>query len=201
MFLKEIDFLSPPISLYYQGSSSHSSIGSGILSIITILLIIYISIVRIKKLFTRENETLNSNSFTYFVKDAGIIPINSSSLFHFINIENFNNKGNQEFDFTYFNAIGVEDFITSIEINTNINDYNHWLYGLCNENDISGIEDIVTQNFLTKSACLKKYFDTETQRYYDTSDPNFRWPSLSHGKLHPDNKYYTVMINHAINNF
>ena len=107
MFLKEIDFLSPPISLYYQGSSSHSSIGSGILSIITILLIIYISIVRIKELFTRENETLNSNSFTYFVKDAGIIPINSSSLFHFINIENFNNKGNQEFDFTYFNAIGV----------------------------------------------------------------------------------------------
>ena len=47
---------------------------------------------------------------------------------------------------------------------------------------------------MTKSACLKKYFDTETQRYYDTSDPNFRWPSLSHGKLHPDNKYYTVMI-------
>ena len=79
MFLKEIDFLSPQISLYYQGSSSHSSIASGILSIITILLIIYISIIHLKDLFSRDKETLDSNSFTYFIDDAGTIPINSSS--------------------------------------------------------------------------------------------------------------------------
>ena len=194
MFLKEIDFLSPQISLYYQGSSSHSSIASGILSIITILLIIYISIIHLKDLFSRDKETLDSNSFTYFIDDAGTIPINSSSLFHFISIENYNNKGNEEFDFSYFNAIGFEDLFTIIEINANINNYNHWLYGLCNENDISGIEDIVTQKFFTKSACIRKYFDSGTQKYYDTNDPNFKWPSLSHGKLNPDNKYYTIMI-------
>ena len=61
-FLKEVDFLSPPISLFYQGSTTHSSISSGILSIITGLLI-YITIIRIIDLFSRDNETLDSKSF------------------------------------------------------------------------------------------------------------------------------------------
>ena len=133
MFLKEIDFLSPPISLYYQGSSSYSSIGSGILSIITILLIIYFSVRKIIDLFSRGHEILNSNSFSFFVEDAGTIPLNSSSLFHFISIEDFNNKGKEEFNFSYFNVIAFEDFFSNFEFNTKINNYNHWLYGLCNE--------------------------------------------------------------------
>ena len=34
MFLKKIDFISPEITLYYKGSLSHSSIISGIISLI-----------------------------------------------------------------------------------------------------------------------------------------------------------------------
>ena len=80
-FLKEIDFLSPPISLYYQGSSTHSSICSGILSIITAGLLIYITIMRIINLFSRDNEILDSKSFSYFIEDVGTITINILQLY------------------------------------------------------------------------------------------------------------------------
>ena len=194
MLLREIDFLSPPISLFYQGFPSNSSIGSGILSILTILLIVIYSVMQLKDLFSRVNNTLSSKSFTYFIDDAGTIPLNASSLFHFISIKDFNNKGREEFDFTYFNAVGFKNIISEIESNTNINNFNHWLYGSCNEKDVDGIEDIIPNNSTTKSACIRKYFDSDTQSYYDTNDPNFKWPNLSHGIFHPDNNYYSIII-------
>ena len=40
IFLKTIDIVSPKITFYYNGSLAHSSIFSGILSIISVLLII-----------------------------------------------------------------------------------------------------------------------------------------------------------------
>ena len=43
MFLKKIDIISPKITFHYNGSLAHSSIFSGILSIISILLIIAFS--------------------------------------------------------------------------------------------------------------------------------------------------------------
>ena len=44
MFIKNLDYLSPPVTFYYYGSLSHSSIISGILSIISIIIIIIIVI-------------------------------------------------------------------------------------------------------------------------------------------------------------
>jgi hypothetical protein len=34
MFLRKVDFISPPITIFYKGESSHTSIFSGILSLI-----------------------------------------------------------------------------------------------------------------------------------------------------------------------
>ena len=195
MFLKEIDFLSSPISLFYRGYLSHSSFLSGILSILTIIIIIFLSIFQIKNLFNRDKEIPLSTSFTYFTDDAGTIQINNSSLFHFISFDDYNDRGNEEFKFSYFNVIGIEDIFANYENNPNINNYNHWLYGLCNnDSDIKGIENIATHKFLTKSACIRKYFDINTQQYYDTNHPNFRWPSLSHGTFHPENSLYSIII-------
>ena len=51
--LKKCDFISPEITLFYRGIDSHSSIFSGILSILLLIgiifLIIYLSIDLIKK--------------------------------------------------------------------------------------------------------------------------------------------------------
>ena len=194
-FLKKIDFLSSPITLFYQGFPSHSSGISGILSIMTIVLIITLSIYNIKNLFNREKEIPISTTFIYYVEDAGTIPLNNYSLFHFITLEDYNKRSNEDFNFSFFNVIGFEDTISNYEANKNITNYNHWLYGYCNDDsDIKGLEDIATQEHLTKSACIRKYFDFKTQEYYDTDNPNFKWPSLSKGTCNPDNKLYSIII-------
>ena len=195
MFLQAVDFLSPPITLFYQGFSSHSSPVSGILSIATLILAILFSVHEIIALFKRNDETPSSTSFTYFKKDVGTIVLNDINLFHFISFEDYNNKGTENFDFSYLNVIGIEEPVSNYENNNNLKNYNHWLYGYWNnKSDIKGIEKIVTNKFLTKSACIKKYYDKETDEYYDTNHPKFKWPSVSHGTFHPENKIYSIII-------
>ena len=195
MFLKNIDFLSPSITLFYQGNPAYSSPMSGFLTIITCILIALCSIPYLKILFNRNAEVPNSTSFTKFIEDAGTFPLNSSALFHFISIEEKNNKENEEFDFSEFNAIGVDGSISNYESDRNINNYNHWLYGYCNnDKDIEGLNNINNHNYLAKSACIRKYYDKNTKQYYDTDNPNFIWPNLSHGTFHPKNIYYSLII-------
>ena len=106
MFLKEIDFLSQPITLFNQGSVSHSSLPSGILSIITVVIILILSIREIKVIFQRNSETPSSTSFTYFIEDAGKISFNPSSLFHFISLENLNDKEKKILIFLILTRLG-----------------------------------------------------------------------------------------------
>ena len=66
---------------------------------------------------------------------------------------------------------------------------------LCNnQGDINGVEKIVTNKFLTDPACIRKYYDKKSGEYYDTNNPNFKWPSVSHGTFHPENIMYSVII-------
>ena len=163
--LKKIDILSPPITLFYDGSPSHSSSFSGILTLLTLLLVIFFCICQIKVLFDRKNETPKTASFTYFQSDAGTISLDNSGLFHFISLEDKTNKGNEEFYFSYFSIIGAEEPIQNYEIGYNIYNYNHWLYGYCDDSIIGDLKDIFSKNkFLSKSACIKKYYDVNSKQ-------------------------------------
>ena len=69
------------------------------------------------------------------------------------------------------------------------------VYGFCNkETDIKGINDIVTQNYFSKSACIRKYFNSTEQKYYNTNDTNFKWPKMAHGIFNPNNKFYNIIL-------
>ena len=63
MFLKDIDILSPEITLFYNHSLSHSSKISGILTIITIIIIILCSIFYIKDILNRDKEVPTIHSY------------------------------------------------------------------------------------------------------------------------------------------
>ena len=84
MFIRNLDYLSPPITFYHKDSLSHSSIVSGILSIISFMLIIAIAIYFSLDLINRTNPA----AFYYnrYIEDSGTFPMNSSSLFHFISL-------------------------------------------------------------------------------------------------------------------
>jgi len=194
MFIKNLDFLSPPITFYHQGLLFHSSFVSGILSIISIILIaictVYYSIELIKK------KNPKTSSYYNFIEDSGIYPMNASSLFHFITLssENNNFKSNG-IDFSSFRIIGLEVYFKLYLSDYNISHFNHWIYGKCNSTkDIEEIDDLIQYDFFEKSACIQKYFNKEDQKYYDVDDPKFRWPVIAHGTANKNIKPYNVIV-------
>ena len=194
MFLKKCDFLSPQITLYFHGSLSHSSILSGILTIITSIILIITYILYIKDFKDRKDEIPKLLFFTGFKEDVGLYSINSSSLFHYINIKNYkNNHIDQGIDFTNFRIIGFNTYFQYYLEDKNLTKFDHWLYGLCNNyENIEG--NLINKEYFTKSACIKKYFDSKKGKYFEINSSNFIWPSLEHGTSSSKNKFYSIII-------
>ena len=197
MFLKKLDYLSPSITFYNNGFLSHSSIVSGILSIISVIIIIlfavYYSLDIIEK---KEPRVFN---YQTFIEDAGIISMNYSSLYHFISIGIFSNKindfENKGVDFGYFRIIGFEMLLDIYLQNPNLSNFDHWLYGECdNLGKNEEIGDIINYEFYEKAGCIRKYFSVAEQKYYDIGEEKFRWPEIAHGTFHKDYQLYSIII-------
>ncbi len=198
MFFKTIDFLSPKITLYYNGYLSHSSIISIILSIISIIFILILSIYFLSDLIFRKNPY--SSYFNIFNEDAGVFKINKSSLFHFVNILQINRgvQINEEFDFTIYNIIGSNlyaDGFLNKESQFGLYIMDHWIYGFCNKNiNTEGLDDLLTYDFFEKSACIKKYYNSSEGEYYDIGHPKFKWPEIAHGTFNELNTLYGIYV-------
>ena len=194
MFIKYFDYLSPPITFYYQGSLSHTSIISGILSIISCILIIILAIYYSLELIQRKDP--NSFYFNSYIEDSGIFPLNASSLFHFITIatltKGYSNRG---VDFTNFRIVGYENYFESYLNNRNISHFDHWLYGKCNnESDTRGISHLTNYDFFENSACIRKYYSLEEKKYFDVGEEKFRWPEIAHGTTNNNLKLYSIIM-------
>ena len=195
MFIKQLDYLSPTVTFYHKGFLSHSSILSGILSIISMALILAVAIYFSLDIILRKNPT--SFYFNRFVDNAGIFPLNSSSFFHFISISNdLGELRDQGVDFKSFRIIGLETFYQFHSTNrSNLINIDHWIYGFCNnKTDTAEISHLIDYDYFEKSACIRKYYNSREKKYYDTWEENFRWPLMAHGTFNPNNKFYCVII-------
>ena len=109
MFLKKLDFISPKITIYYNGSLKHSSIVSWILSIISVLFIIFMTLYYFFDIIQKKNPIVNH--IESHIDDAPIYKVNSSSFFHFLNMVSVGNiKGNDGIDFTKLRIIGSKSY-------------------------------------------------------------------------------------------
>ena len=128
--LKNIDFLSPDITLYHKGYHSHSSWMSGIISLIQVIILIFCGIYYFLDLiYHREPKAYYYNRF---IEDAGFYPINSSSFFHFISISTEKDSMTEyDFDFLSFRVIGLDSYYIDYLESKNLSNYDHWLYGKC----------------------------------------------------------------------
>jgi len=194
MFIKQFDFISPKVTFYYQGFLHHSSILSGILSIISLIFIILLAVYYSLEIIDKKNP--NSFSFTSFIEDAPIYEINTSSLFHFINMaQNGRNSFNEGIDFTMFRIIGTQIYYEAMLKLPSIKIVPHWLYGLCdNKTDTKGISHLIKYDYFGKCACIKKYYDINTKAYYSVGDPNFVWPKIGHGTFHENSTMYSIFV-------
>lgn len=200
MFIKRFDYLSPPVTFYHQGLLSHSSILSGIISICSIVIIISFAIYFSLDIINKKDP--KTFSFNSFIEDAGIFPINASSIFHFISMASLSsNYINDGIDFTTFSIIGFEEYYEAYLYNKNLSAFDHWLYGKCsNQTDTEGISHLINYNYFERSACIRKYFSKNDQKYYNTGDPKFRWPVISHGNYNKIYGLYNIIIDRCNNN-
>ena len=199
MFFKHLDYLSPSITFYHQGELSHSSIVSGIISVFSFLILLCFMVYYFLDFLQRNNPT--SFYYSCFVDDADIFPFNASSFFHFISlITDENNLIDEGVNFKNFRIIGFDTYYQAYLYEKNLSKLDHWLYGYCNnESDTKGISNLIKYDFFEKSACIRKYFNSSEQKYYDTGDSKFKWPVIAHGTYHPENKLYSIIIERCHN--
>ena len=197
MFIRQLDYLSPYVTFYHKGNLSHNSIFSGILSIITITFIIVLAVYYTLEIIQKTSP--NAFYFNSFIEDAGTFYLNQSSLFHFVKSVK-NNRGaieSEDFDFTIYNIIGTKTYYNSYfnGPSDKLSIADIWLYGYCDkENNTKGLEDILTDGLIEKSACIKKYYNHTEKKYYSIGEPGFSWPQIAHGMFNENNRIYNLMV-------
>jgi len=193
MFLNDIDRLSPQINLYYNGYSRHPSIFSGILTFIIYAIIFAFTISYFVEFAQKKKPNVYYTQ--KYIEDAGVYPINNSSLFNFIQILNKNTNRAKAVDFNSVRIIGIQDSIENYMSNNDLSLYNHWLYGNCNNNsDTEGIGHLITQDYFIQSACIRKYYNKKDKKYYSTNEYGFIWPTVSKGNSNPDKTSFGIIM-------
>ena len=192
MILKKLDLLSPPITLYFKGELKHASIFSAILTIFSYIIEFSFALYYIVQFLKKSNPIIYSYNRYADEKDA--FPLNSSSMFHFINIPNTDTHENEEIDFESIRIIGLEKSIEVYLTDTNLTKHIHWIYGPCNDKDSENIKEFLINDFPQKSACIRQYFDITTQKYYNTTEPNFKWPYIQKETANKKSTNYGVVV-------
>ena len=193
--MKKLDFLSPPITLYFKGEDQHQSIASAILSLICYSLVLAATIYYFLGFINKDNP--KAYFFTRYVEDAGNFPVNATSMFNYIQFIDKYDSTKLGFDFSVFRAVGVnsiyyDQYMNDPQIILNVN---HWIYGSCNDNtDIEGIEDLIDPIVYKNAACIREYYNANEKKYYQTGESGFIWPVVEKGCSNPKSTFYGIII-------
>ena len=99
MYIRKLDFISPPITLYYKRKNSLSSIFGRILTIIIYITCSIFGFFYAFQFFKKSNPQVCY--YNRYVEDAGEFPVNSSSMFNFIQILDTEKNIPDSIDFDY----------------------------------------------------------------------------------------------------
>lgn len=185
MYIRALDFLSPRITLYYKGEFRHKNIISGILTVISYLLIVVLSIIFLVELFDKSKPTAFFSN--RFIEDGGLFPLDSSekykSIFHYYEVIDFGVMPDKNYN--RFLRITAKD---------DPNMLSYWLYDFCELSDLGSFadEDAFTtfKQVYNEKLCLKYFWDDDAKKFIKKDDPSFRYPSVNHGMNNPAYTYY-----------
>lgn len=196
MFLSKFDIITPPIGLFYRGKGSHSSIASGILTILAYFLIFYFAVRYSLEFIKKKKPT--AYYVNRHVEDAGIFNFNSTTFFHYIYLSKQRTREIIDFDFDAFRIIGLSSRGLQAFLSNNpliLERATHWIYGKCDiDKDAKDIKDLINIEEFSKSACLRKYYSSKTKMYYDINDKDFVAPKLAHGMSNDNYTFYGIFV-------
>ena len=183
MGIKDCDYLSQKIAIFYHGRNRHSSIFGGFLSIFLVFVIGAYILYSLLNIYYHKSS--NYISYKTHVKESGYFTFskNESSIFHFFQFLNIENN-----QFTEFNTKYVRIFMTHIKNGyknnyENLNENEHWVYDKCRKGiDDKNIPETVLNNKsnFEGGACLRYYYNHTNNKYYSIDDEdNFIYPYLS----------------------
>ena len=204
MELKNFDYLSQKIAIFYHGRNRHSSVFGGILSILLILLIATYIFYRFINICYHKSSSFVS--YKTLIKDTGYFTLskNEDSIFHFFQF--LNNERNQ---FTKYNTKYVRIFMTRINNGyknnfENLESNEHWVYNKCRKGiDDKYIPESVFNNKkgdFEEGACLRYYYNHINKKYYSVDDKeNFIFPTLNSKILSDEFLYLNTIIERCHN--
>lgn len=202
MSLSLIDFISPKITLYYNGHSSHISQIGGILSFFLISLITVITFYIFWDIFINP-KIISSFAYEKYNNKKIYFSLNFSELNHFIQI--YTDDGEfSDYDNRNIIIYSLKDNHTSSFDKINLEITEHWVYSNCNkilENNKNFFSEISKEipNY-SKSICLRFYYNPNTKQYYEIGYKGYIAPKLETNKFFERKNIYKIIIEKCINN-
>ena len=183
MIIKKFDYITPLITLYYNGEDRHSSLFSGLISIIfSIIVIIICGYISIDFLFKK-----NPNAFYYKkqLKDIQSFELNYNDFFHYFIFLDADTMDNI-FDKQIFSIIGVlfgkvNNIFDSNDEMISEYDYSHWKYEECKKLNLEKLnisKNLTNEKYFNHSLCLSKYYDKTTNQIISYYEENFPFPII-----------------------
>jgi len=197
----QIDFLSPQISLFYDGRKRHTS---NIGTLLTIIMI-FLSGIYIFYLIYNIAEHNFSNFMFYknYLDDAGLYLFNDTGgIFHYFQIYDYKNQIYGQFNTKYVRVYMSRIYYKNNEDNSLINN-EHWVYDYCRDGlDNKNIpKEVFENNDFNNGVCLRYYYDNNKGKYFPIEDiDNFKYPYLIHGSGRNDNLLLETVIEKCDNN-
>ena len=200
MFIKNFDFITPKITLFYSGSSKHSSIISGLLSILIVLVCLSLTLIFSMDFLFKKHPV----AFYYkqTIDDVDEYEINKENFFHYVTLYFVN--GSSFTNTKYFRIVGIYNL--SLDPNDYVDEYtySHWIYEKCDDLDFYNINNIkFTENMkkiFNESFCIKYYYNSETNSTIPITDPSFFFPKIAHGFSSGNNLNYGILLKNCVNN-
>ena len=209
MSFSSFDFISPKITLYYNGHNSHISRIGGLLSLCLIIIIFII-------IFYSFWDLIEKKYSTSFIYEQNIInnqkifhKFNQSGISHFIQIySNINNGSFGDIDNKNIIIYGIKENNNIIDNNNFLNldllNIEHWLYDKCDTiadiypDFFSKISNIVRNHSL--SICLRFYYNPTYKKYYQIGNEGYIDPKLETNNVNEKKYSYKIIINKCYNN-
>ena len=197
--MKNFDFLSPSITLFYFDRRTHTSKFGGILMILMVITYLAYIIYELKCSFSHL--IVNSMYYKKYKYEAGYFAFNASSLFHFFQFKNVRTEIYDEYDPKNIRIFTLRTLNFTNESDLEKND--HWVFDLCEEGiDNQNIDKSLFNyiNNFNNSACIKYFYNSTKGEYISKENPKFIWPFIEHGVSQRNNVNLNTIIVKCNNN-